>query len=104
MLVAVKSDIVGEMFNVGSGGTYSINTLVKLLGGEVVYIPKRPGEPDTTLADISKIKRMLNWQPKVTFEEGVKMLLENINYWKNAPVWTPYKIQKATKKWFTYLK
>ena len=27
----------------------------------------------------------------------------NINYWKNAPVWTPQTIQKETKDWFKYL-
>lgn len=104
MIAAVKSNQVGEVFNVGSGGTNSVNTLVKLLGGEVVYIPKRPGEPDKTLADISKIKKILRWQPKISFEEGVKKLLKNIDYWKNAPVWTPEKINKATKDWFRYLK
>ena len=103
MLAAVKSNEVGEVFNVGSGGTYSVNTLVKLLGGDVVHIPKRPGEPDKTLADISKIERILKWYPKVSFEEGVDKLLENIDYWKHAPVWTASKIKKATKEWFKYL-
>ena len=102
-ITAAKSLIVNEVFNVGSGGTYSINKLVKLLGGPVVYIPKRPGEPDITYADIRKIKKMLGWKPTVSFEEGVRRVLENINYWKNAPVWTPQTIQKETKDWFKYL-
>lgn len=102
MLIAVKSEIRDEVFNVGSGDTYSINRLVELLGGEVVHIPKRPGEPDCTLADITKIKKMLGWKPKVSFEKGVRILLENIDYWKNAPVWTPAKINIATKDWFRY--
>lgn len=102
-VTAAHSNINNEIFNVGSGGTYSINKLVELLGGDIVYIPKRPGEPDCTFADISKIKTLLNWKPKVSFEAGVKKMLENIDYWKNAPIWTPKKIDVATKDWFKYL-
>ncbi|RKY31183.1 MAG: NAD-dependent dehydratase [Candidatus Omnitrophota bacterium] len=101
---AAESNCKQEVFNVGSGNTYSINRLAQLLGGEVAYIPKRPGEPDCTHADISKIKKVLGWQPKVSLEEGVKIILENIDYWKEAPVWTPEKIETATKDWFQYLK
>jgi nucleoside-diphosphate-sugar epimerase len=64
------------VFNVGSGGTYSINRLVELLGpGEVVHVPKRPGEPDCTLADITRIREVLGWTPRVSFEEGVREML-----------------------------
>lgn len=103
MMLSAKSKISNEVLNVGSGRTYSINSLVKLLGGEVTYIPRRPGEPDCTLSDISKIKKKLKWAPKVSFGEGVKILLRNINYWKKAPVWTPSKIMKTTREWFKYL-
>lgn len=102
-IVAAESNYNNEIFNVGSGKTYSINTLVKLLGGKVTHLPKRPGEPDSTQADISKITKMLGWKPKVNFDEGVKILLKNIDYWKNAPVWTNAKIKKETKEWFRYL-
>lgn len=101
--MAAESACQQEVMNVGSGNTYSINRLVEILGGEVVHIPKRPGEPDCTLADIAKIKRLLGWQPKVAFEEGVKVLLKNIDVWSSAPVWTPIKIEQATKEWFQYL-
>lgn len=103
---AAKSDIVGERFNVGSEHTYSVNRLVKLLGGteeNIVHIPKRPGEPDCTWADTSKIAKALNWRPKVTLEEGVQHMLDNIDYWRKAPVWTPDSIKKATADWFKYL-
>jgi UDP-glucose 4-epimerase len=102
-ITAAESEMTNEVFNVGSGNTYSINTLVELLGGDVIFIPKRPGEPDCTFADISKIQKHLGWQPKVTFEEGVRILLDNINYWREAPVWTPESISEATKEWFAYL-
>jgi UDP-glucose 4-epimerase len=77
--------------------------LVELLGGDVIHIPKRPGEPDCTFADISKAKKLLGYSPKVSFEEGVKIMLDYINDWKDAPVWTPEKIKKATRDWFLYL-
>ncbi len=103
LVTAASSDISGEIFNVGSGNTYSINELVKRLGGDVVYLPKRPGEPDCTFADISKIRKQLCWNPKISFAQGVEKMLENINYWKDAPVWDQQSIQGATADWFKYL-
>ena len=100
---AAGSSFSGEVFNVGSEKPQTILRLAELLEGQIVHIPKRPGEPDITHADISKIKRMLNWTPKVSFEEGVKIMLDNIDYWKDAPVWTPEKIGEATKDWFKFL-
>ena len=103
LIAAAESDVSGEAINIGSDNTYSVNQLVELLGGDVVHIPKRPGEPDCTWADISKAKTMLNWSPKVSLEEGVAILLENIDYWREAPVWEEDSIAKATEKWFEYL-
>ncbi len=102
-VMAADSNVSNEIVNVGSGNSQSINHLVEILSGDVVYVPKRPGEPDCTLADIAKIKKLLGWKPRVTFEEGVKILLGNINYWSNAPVWTPEKIGEATREWFRFL-
>ncbi len=103
IVAAADSNVSGEIINIGSNNTYSINHLVELLGGEVVYIPKRPGEPDCTWADITKAKKMLNWEPKVSLEDGVKVLLENMDYWIDAPIWDKSSIAKATEKWFEYL-
>jgi len=100
---AAESDISGEIINIGSNNTYSINHLVELLDGEVVYIPKRPGEPDCTWADISKATQLLNWEPKVSLEEGVEVLLNDMEYWADAPVWDKKSIAKATEQWFEYL-
>ena len=102
-LTAAQSSARAEIFNVGSGQTISVNRLVELLVGEVTHIPKRPGEPDCTFADISKIRRELKWQPKVNIEKGVEQVLANIDYWKTAPVWTPASIASATQDWFKYL-
>ncbi|WP_017854439.1 SDR family oxidoreductase [Leptospira interrogans] len=103
VFAAAQSDKVGEIYNVGSGATISVNRIVELLKGEVTYIPKRPGEPDSTFADIAKIKKDLKWSPKISIETGIGELLKNIDYWREAPVWTPDKIEKATSDWFKYL-
>lgn len=95
---------IGEIFNVGSNNHYSVNRLVELLGGEKTHIPKRPGEPDCTFADTSKIKDVIGWSPSVSFEEGVQNMIDNIDYWREAPVWDSNSIKDATKDWFKYLK
>jgi UDP-glucose 4-epimerase len=102
-VTAVRSNVSGEIFNVGSANTYSVNRLAELLGGDTVHIPTRPGEPDSTFADIRKIQRVLGWRPRVSFEEGVAIMLQNIEYWREAPVWNPSTIADATKEWFEYL-
>jgi UDP-glucose 4-epimerase len=102
-LAAARSDCGGEVFNVGTGTPQSVNRLVELLEGPVVHIPKRPGEPDRTHADISRIRLRLGWEPRISFEEGVKIVLEHIDYWRAAPLWTAEKISAATRDWFKYL-
>ncbi len=103
LIAAAGSDRSGQAYNVGSGTTVSINKIVELIGSEKIYIPKRPGEPDCTFADISRIKNELGWKPRVSIEAGVRQLLQNIDYWTDAPVWTPETILEATKDWFRYL-
>ena len=94
-----------QIWNLGSGNPQSINKLIKLLNPiDTTHIPKRPGEPEITFANIYKIKKDLNWKPKVSFEEGVKKILENIDYWKDAPLWNKKNIKTATKTWFKYMK
>jgi len=102
-VMAARSEITGEIMNVGSGNHYSVNRLVELLGGEKVHIPKRPGEPDCTFADIRKIQSLLGWSPRTSLEDGVAVMLENIDYWREAPVWTVDGIRTATADWFKYL-
>ncbi|MBI3026882.1 SDR family oxidoreductase [Candidatus Woesearchaeota archaeon] len=102
-LIAAESDIVGEVINIGTGAPKSVNYLAKLIGGKTIRIPKRPGEPESTHADIKKAKNLLKWMPEVTFEEGVQIMLNNIGYWKNAPLWDKKSIKSATRTWFKYL-
>lgn len=103
-IMAAESDRSGVIYNVGHGKAVSVNRLVELLGArEVTHLPKRPGEPDCTMADVTRIRAELGWEPLVSFEEGVRIMLENIDYWREAPVWTPEKIADATADWFKYL-
>ncbi len=103
LLKAANSKIKNEVLNVGSGRTVSVNKIINLLNGPSIKIPKRPGEPNCTFADIRKINTKLKWKPTISIEKGIKKLLYGIDYWKKAPVWTPNKIDKATKDWFKYL-
>ena len=103
-LKAAESGRARQIYNLGAGNPQSVNRLVELLGGEVVHVPKRPGEPDCTMADISRITAELGWSPTVSFEEGVRVLLGQIDYWRAAPVWDETSIAEATKTWFECLK
>ena len=103
LIAACRSETSGEVFNVGSGITTSVNRIAELLGGPKIHIPKRPGEPDITHADVTKINSELGWSPEISIETGVKRVLDNIDYWAEAVVWTPEKIEAATTDWFKYL-
>ena len=93
----------GKIYNVGAGKETNVNKIAKLIGGKKIHIPKRPGEPDRSLADISKIRKDIGWKPKTKIEYGVQILLKNIKNWKKAPIWTPKKIKLATREWFKIL-
>ena len=102
-LRAAETERTGEAWNVGAANPQSVNRLVELLGGEVVHLPERPGEPDCTWADIGKIARELGWKPVVSFEEGVARVLAEIDYWREAPLWDAASVAAATKVWFDVL-
>jgi UDP-glucose 4-epimerase len=102
-LLAGRTSKTQQVWNLGGGRPQSVNRLVELLGGPVVNIPRRPGEPDVTWADITKITHDLGWRPRVTFEEGVARMMAEIDYWRDAPLWDPDSIARATKTWFEFL-
>ena len=102
-----NSSHYGEIYNVGAGKPQTINYLVDLISSNsknVIHLPKRPGEPDVTWANINKIKNKINWHPKISFEEGVNKMLNNISDWEEAPLWEEDSIIEATKTWFKYMK
>jgi UDP-glucose 4-epimerase len=102
-LRGAETNLAGQIWNLGGGNPQSVNRLVELLGGPVVHIPKRPGEPDCTWADISKVRSELGWEPTVAFDEGVRRMTGNIELWRDAPLWEPQSIARASEVWFSYL-
>ena len=71
-------------------------------GGDVVHVPKRPGEPDCTWADITKIQRDLGWGPRSPSRRASRRCSSN-RVLAEAPVWDPASIEAATKTWFEFL-
>jgi UDP-glucose 4-epimerase len=102
--LCAKSNYAGEIFNLGYGKAVSVNKIAKLIGGKQIKIPKRPGEPQITLAKINKIKKYLKWKPKTTIDTGISKMLKNIHYWKKGKLWNKNNIKKETKEWFKLLK
>lgn len=91
------------ILNIGSSNPKSVNYLLSIIKGKKIYIPKRPGEPHMTFANIMMAKKQLNWKPLISLRDGINEVLKNISYWKSAPLWNISKIYKATKIWFKYL-
>ena len=53
--------------------------------------------------DAKVVKKDLKWKPKINLEMGIELMLKEINYWRNAPLWNKKKINSTTKEWFRYL-
>jgi len=105
-ILGTRSSVTNEVINIGYGLPQSVNSLIFALSGleaQVTQLPKRPGEPISTWADISKARKLLSWSPLVPFTLGMEYMLGHLEDWKNAPVWTAEKIKEATKPWFTHL-
>jgi len=85
---AETEGIEKEIFNLGSGSTVSVNTVVQLLleltgktDIEPIYIEPKPGDVLHTHADISKARRLLGYTPTVTFETGMRLY---VNWFRSA--------------------
>jgi nucleoside-diphosphate-sugar epimerase len=74
-IAACESQVRGEVFNVGSGTSLSVKELADMISPDQVHVEGRRGDSLATLADISKIKAALGWEPKVFFTEGLEELL-----------------------------
>jgi UDP-glucose 4-epimerase len=66
-----EDDTVGQLFNLGNGVNYSVNDLVKMIGGSFIHIDDRPGEAEHTLADNTRATTILKWEPKVYLPEWI---------------------------------
>lgn len=86
-----NKNLTGEIFNIGTGIQYSndevVETLFKITGKKVNIkkgaFEKRMWDTSNWVADISKIKRELGWQPKFTLEKGLKKFYNFLNNAKN---------------------
>lgn len=74
-LLAAQSNRVGkgEVINIGGGKQWSVLQVAEMVGGAITAAPERV-EPVATEADIRKAKELLDWEPKIRFEEGVAEL------------------------------
>ena len=61
-------DGLGEIINIGTGKSYSILDLAKMMSDNYIHIDERPGECRETLADNNKAKQILGWNPEITLE------------------------------------
>jgi len=71
-ILASQSDRVGqgEVINIGSGENLSVNEVANMIGKDKVY-QEALNEPAITLADVSKAKELLDWEPKVYLEDWI---------------------------------
>jgi UDP-glucose 4-epimerase len=68
----LNSDAFGEIMNVGAGENHSILSVAGMIGGDYAHKPARKGESEHTLADISKINKLLGWQPQIKLEKWIE--------------------------------
>jgi len=64
-----------DYVELGRGENHSINELAEMFGCGFTYIPKRPGEAEVTLCDISLAKRDIGYEPKVNLKDYVKEVI-----------------------------
>ena len=74
---AFESEIHHEIFNIGSGTNISIKELADMFSPNQIYQPRRTADADITLADISRAKQLLNWQPSISLKHGIDDLIKN---------------------------
>lgn len=82
LLAATSPDAIGTAMNIGCGERISLNSVLQLAGEllgiavEADYRESRPGDVRDSLADISKAQRLLGYDPKINFREGLARTLD----------------------------
>jgi len=71
-LAAQSNQASGEVINIGTGVNYSVLGIAKKIGGDYIFIQNRKGEARESLADNSKAKNLLSWEPKIKLKEWIK--------------------------------
>jgi UDP-glucose 4-epimerase len=67
----VGKEYRAEEFEFGRGVNYSINEIAEMFNSDTTYIPARPGEYPTTLADYSNAKEKLGWTPTKNIKDYI---------------------------------
>ena len=85
-ILALESDKLNEIYNIGTGVELTVENLYQKLRDffhyekEFARIPIRNVDPDIFVYDISKARKMLNYQPEYTFEKGMQDWFGNKKY------------------------
>ena len=74
-----EGELKGEIFNIGAGHNYSINEVAQMISSKYQYLPERPGEARETLADNTKAKTILGWEPKLKLKDYIDECLSNLS-------------------------
>jgi len=98
-----KSKKITGIFNISTSKSHKVISIAKKISTNLVFIPKRPGEPDKTQGDNTKFIKKFKWKPKINIHDGIKKILKEKHSFMKAPIWTPKKIKKVTSDWFKYL-
>jgi UDP-glucose 4-epimerase len=83
-ILAASAKVSGKVFNIGSGQSFSLNKVVKLLNKtmgkniEPIHEPAISEQQRSTLASFAKAKFFLGWQPKVKFKDGLKIAVQDL--------------------------
>lgn len=86
LALELSDDFPDPVFNVGTGEETTLNQLYWKIGELLnkkpnpIYLPDREGEQMRYSLDPAKIKETMNWQPKYSLEEGLKIRLKSENY------------------------
>ena len=72
-----RSNLKNKIYNLGSGKETSINKIADIIGGKKIFVPKRPGDPNRSCANISKIKKDIKWKPRISIIEGLDRLFHS---------------------------
>jgi nucleoside-diphosphate-sugar epimerase len=75
-LAAYRSPAHGMSLNVGSGTNVSVKELADIISPKQTHLPRRAGDAEITLADVTRIREVLGWSTKVAFEDGVRELMQ----------------------------
>ena len=72
LAMTCETPLHGEVFNIGAGRNFSINELAQMISTKYQYLPERPGEARETLADNSKARNLLGWNPTRKLEDFIE--------------------------------